>query len=283
MKTGLVLEGGAMRGMFTAGVLDVMLEAGVQVDGVIAVSAGALFGVNYLSGQRGRAIRYNKRFAADRHYMGLWSLVTSGDIVNRDFAYYTVPQLLDVFDDQAFIASDVPFYAVVTNMATGEAEYPRVRSVFADMEILRASGSMPFVSKPVRLNGQDYLDGGVADSIPYQKFFDMGYERLIVVLTRDLSYVKKPMSKWLISLWYHDCPRFAEQLMYRHEVYNRSVAELRELEKSGQVLLIRPSEPIEIGRLEKDPQVLERVYDLGRHDAERVREELVRWSAQPRT
>lgn len=268
MKTGLVLEGGAMRGMFTAGVLDVMLERDIRVDGVIGVSAGALFGVNYLSGQRGRAIRYNKRFAGDRRYMGFHSLVTSGDIVNRDFAYYTVPQLLDVFDDEAFIASGVPFYAVVTNMATGEAEYPRVRSVFSDMEILRASGSMPFVSKPVMLGGQKYLDGGCADSIPYQKFFDMGYDKLIVVLTRDLSYVKKPMSKRLISLYYHAYPRFAAQLERRHEVYNQSVAALRALEKSGQVQLIRPSAPIEIGRLEKDPQVLERVYELGCRDAE---------------
>lgn len=270
MKTGLVLEGGAMRGMFTAGVLDVMLEQGVKVDGVIAVSAGALFGVNYLSGQHGRAIRYNKRFAADRRYMGLWSLATSGDIVNRDFAYYTVPQLLDVFDDRAFMASGVPFYAVVTNLETGEAEYPRVRSVFADMEILRASGSMPFVSKPVLLGGGKYLDGGVADSIPYQKCLALGYDRLIVVLTRDLSYVKKPMSKRLISLYYHRYPRFAAQLERRHEVYNRSVAALRSLEAQGTALLIRPSVPLELGRMESDPQVLQRTYDQGRADAAAV-------------
>lgn len=148
-KTGLVLEGGAMRGMFTAGVLDVFMERNVHVDGIIGVSAGALFGVNYLSEQPGRVLRYNKKYASDKRNMGLCSLLTTGDIVNKKFAYYTVPQKLDLFDDQKFKLSQVPYYAVVTNMQTGQAEYMQIKSVFEDMEILRASASMPFVSRPV--------------------------------------------------------------------------------------------------------------------------------------
>lgn len=265
-KTGLVLEGGAMRGMFTAGVLDVFMENEVQIDGIIGVSAGALFGVNFLSNQPGRVIRYNKKFAGDKRNMGLYSLLITGDIVNKDFAYYTVPQQLDIFDDQTFMDSGIPFYAVVTNMETGQPEYMQVKSVFQDMEILRASGSMPFVTKPVEINGQKYLDGGVSDSIPYKKFFEMGYEHLIVVLTRDIDYVKKPMSKRLISMFYRKYPKFMEQLIRRHDIYNQSVAELKKLEKEGLVTIIRPSEPIRISRMEKDPDKLQEVYELGRKD-----------------
>lgn len=265
-KTGLVLEGGAMRGMFTAGVLDVFMENKVQIDGIIGVSAGALFGVNFLSNQPGRVIRYNKKYAGDKRNMGLYSLLTTGDIVNKDFAYYTVPQQLDIFDDQTFMDSKIPFYAVVTNMETGQPEYMQVKSVFQDMEILRASGSMPFVTKPVVINGQKYLDGGVSDSIPYKEFFEMGYEHLIVVLTRDIDYVKKPMSKRLISMFYRSYPRFMEQLIRRHDIYNQSIAELKKLEKEGRVTIIRPSEPIQIKRMEKDPDKLQEVYELGRKD-----------------
>lgn len=266
MKTGLVLEGGAMRGMYTAGVLDVFLENQIKFDGIIGVSAGALFGVNYLSGQKGRVIRYNKRFAGDKRNMGLHSLLKTGDIVNKEFAYYTVPQKIDIFDDETYKNSGVPFYAVVTNMETGEPEYMQVKSVFEDMEILRASGSMPFVTKPVLLNGKPYLDGGVSDSVPYKKFMEMGYEKLVVILTRDLTYEKKPMPASAISLKYRKYPKFKEQLIHRHENYNSSIRELRKLEKEGKVSIVRPSVPIEISRMEKNPENLQRVYDLGIKD-----------------
>lgn len=267
MKTGLVLEGGAMRGMFTAGVLDVFMEHDIKIDGIIGVSAGALFGVNYLSQQPGRAIRYNQKYAGDKRNMGLYSLLTTGNIVNKKFAYYTVPQTLDIFDNETFIKSEIPYYAVVTNMNTGQPEYWQIKDVFKDMEILRASASMPFVSRPVLLNDEKYLDGGVSDSIPYQKFLEMGFDRLIVVLTRDLNYVKKPMSKHLISCCYSKYPNFKKQLLHRHDVYNQSIAHLKELEKSGKILIVRPSQPIEIKRMEKNPQILQKIYDLGRKDA----------------
>lgn len=277
MKIGLVLEGGAMRGMYTAGVLDILMEANIRFDGIIGVSAGALFGVNYLSNQKGRALRYNLRFLNDKRNMGLHSLLTTGDIVNKDFAYYTVPQTLDIFDDETYIASNTPYYAVVTNMETGQSEYMQLKSVFKDMEILRASASMPFLSRPVIINEQKYLDGGVSDSIPYQKFLDMGYDKLIVVLTRDLNYVKKPMSKELISLFYKKYPKFKKQLLQRHDNYNQSIKNLKELEACGKVMLIRPSEPIEIGRLEKNPKKIQNVYDLGQMDMKEKLREIIKF------
>ena len=168
MKIGLVLEGGAMRGMFTAGVLDTFLDNDIKMDSVVGVSAGALFGVNYLSGQKGRVIRYNKKFNKDKNYMGLRPLLREGNIVSTKYAYEDVPKTLDPFDDEAYKKSKVPFYAVVTNVATGNPEYIQIHSVFEQMDTLRASGSLPFVSKPVTIGKNQYLDGGIADSIPFE-------------------------------------------------------------------------------------------------------------------
>ena len=277
MKTGLVLEGGAMRGMYTAGVLDVFMEHGVHFDGIIGVSAGAVFGVNYLSGQRGRVIRYNCRFNTDKNYMGVGCLLKTGNYFNTEYAYYRVPRELDLFDDETYMSSGVPFYAVVTNVETGEPEYMRVESVLGQMETLRASASMPFASKPVEINGKKYLDGGVTDSIPFEKFAEMGYEKQVVILTRDMSYRKKPMNGALISLFYRKYPEFRRRLKNRHIVYNESVHKLAELEKAGRVFVIRPSVPIEISRTEREPEKLKQVYALGRTDAERELERLEKY------
>ena len=269
MKTGLVLEGGAMRGMYTAGVLDVFLEQGIAFDGIIGVSAGALFGVNFLSGQRGRAIRYNKRFNSDRNYMGLKPLLREGNIISTEYAYERVPHVLDPFDDEAYqaAAEDVPFYAVVTNVKTGRPAYVRIRSVFRQMDVLRASGSMPFVSKPVNLDGNLYLDGGISDSIPYRKMLEGGYDRLLVILTRDASYVKEPMPPALIRFFYGRRKALSETLLHRHEEYAASLAGLEALEADGTVTLIRPSAPITISRMETDPEKMEGVYQMGIRDA----------------
>ena len=269
MKTGLVLEGGAMRGMYTAGVLDVFMEQGIAFDGVIGVSAGALFGVNLLSKQAGRVIRYNKRFNADPNYLGLRPLFRTGNIVDTEYAYNRVPRTLDVFDDETYRASDVPFYAVVTNVETGEAEYIKIDSVFDQMDVLRASGSMPFVSKPVEINGKKYLDGAITDSIPFEKFMDMGYDRLVVVLTKPAGYVKKAMPKLLTRLAYaRSYPEFAKKVRDRHEMYNASTARLIELEREGKVLVLRPSQHVKISRVEKDPEKLQALYDVGIKDAQ---------------
>lgn len=267
MKVGLVLEGGAMRGMYTAGVLDVFLEKCISVDAVVGVSAGALFGVNYLSRQKGRVIRYNKRFNSDKNYMGLRPLLREGNIVNTKYAYEEVPRKLDPFDDESYKKSGIPFYAVVTDIETGEPEYIQVYSAFEQMDVLRASGSMPFVSKPVLYNNKMYLDGGISDSIPFQWLSSQGYDKLIVILTRDMEYRKKPMSSSLIKLFYKKQPLLSEKLLKRHDVYNKSVELLKQWENEGKVFVIRPSKPIEIGRIETNPDKLQEVYDLGLKDA----------------
>lgn len=266
MKVGLVLEGGAMRGMFTAGVLDVFMEQGITVDCVAGVSAGALFGVNYLSGQNGRVIRYNKKFNGDKNYLGIRPLLREGNIVSTEYAYKEVPQKLDPFDDEKYKSSKVPFYAVVTNVETGEPEYIQIKSVFEQMDVLRASGSMPFVSKRVKIGDKNYLDGGISDSIPFRWLCKQGCDKLVVILTRDMEYRKKPMSPFLVKTFLKKYPKVVERLLQRHTVYNDAVETLKEWEQAGKVFVIRPSKTIEIGRIEKNPDKLQEVYDLGRKD-----------------
>lgn len=266
MKIGLVLEGGAMRGMYTAGVLDTFLDNDIKVDSVVGVSAGALFGVNYLSGQKGRVIRYNKRFNGDKNYMGLIPLLREGNIVSTKYAYEEVPKILDPFDDEAYKKSAVPFYAVVTDVDTGNPEYIQINSVFEQMDTLRASGSMPFVSKPVIINGKKYLDGGITDSIPFEWLAGQGCDKLLVILTRDMEYRKKSMPTVLVKLYGRKYPIIAEKLLERHALYNRSVQLLKQWEDEGRAFVIRPSQPIEIGRIEKNPDKLQAVYDLGIKD-----------------
>ncbi len=266
MKIGLVLEGGAMRGMYTAAVLDTFLEHNICVDEIVGVSAGALFGVNYLSRQSGRVIRYNKRFNSDKNYMGLRPLIREGNIVSTEYAYSEVPCRLDVFDDETYKASTVPFYAVLTDMDSGKPEYIRISSVFQQMDTLRASGSMPFVSQPVVIDGKQYLDGGISDSIPFRWLSEQGCDKLIVIVTRDRNYRKKPMARGLTKMFYSKYPSFRKALKSRWQMYNSSVDELNKWEKQGRAFVIRPSSPIEIGKMEKNPDKLQAVYNLGKSD-----------------
>ena len=208
MKTGLLLEGGAMRGLYTAAVLDVWMQNNILFDGIMGVSAGALFGMNYKSKQPGRALRYNKKYAGNKNYMGLYSLLTTGDIMNRDFCFRRIVHELDPVDFDTYRRSKEEFYAVVTNMETGQAEYIKIDDLSnADqIEYLRASGSMPFVSKPVCVNGKKYLDGGIADSIPIDKMLSFGYDRVVVVLTRPERYRKKKTNALVPKLYYRKYP-----------------------------------------------------------------------------
>lgn len=276
-KVGLVLEGGGMRGLYTAGVLDTLIAENIKVDGMVTVSAGALFGINYASKQKGRAIRYNKAYIKDKRYMGIRHLIKTGDIINKDFAYYTVPFTLDVFDEQAFKESGIDFYATVTNMETGKAEYKLIKDPFNEMEVLRASGSMPFVSKPVKLGDTNYLDGGVADSIPYKKAKELGYDKTLVILTRPLSYRKTKPNSFLIDQLYKKYPHFKETLKNRYLNYNKAVENIIDEEKSRENFVIRPSKTISIKRLEKDSEKLQEMYDLGVRDTLDRLEELKRY------
>ena len=266
-KTALVLEGGAMRGMYSAAVLDVLMEEGIKVDAIYATSAGVLFGVNYISGQRGRAIRYNKRFSRDKRYMGIYSLVTSGNVINKDFAFYEVPFTLDVFDDEAYMNSDVKMVATVTNVHSGGVEYIEVKSVLKQMEVLRAASAMPFVSQMVELDGQLYLDGGLSDSIPLKKCQADGYERIIVVETRPKGYRKSKSSSLPAKLFYSKYPNLVETINNRYSVYNDILQEIDDLDARGEIVLVQPSKELHLGRIESDPERLQEMYDLGIGDA----------------
>lgn len=280
MKTGLVLEGGGVRGIYTAGVLDVLGESGITFDGVMGVSAGAIHGCSFLSGQHGRSIRYYTKYCRDPRFMSISSLMKTGDLVGVDFCYHEIPEKLDVYDNKAFMESGVPFYAVCSNVETGKPEYLQMADMFRDIDILRASASMPYVSRIVQLEGKKYLDGGSTDSIPVDAFREMGYERNVVVLTRDLSYRKKPELRMLAKLKYRRYPAFAAAQANRHREYNRQVERVLELEKEDCIFVIRPSVPPEIGRMEKDPQKVRALYDLGRADALRAMEALENWLKQ---
>ncbi len=266
-KTALVLEGGAMRGMYTAAVLDVLMDEGIKVDAIYATSAGVLFGVNYLSGQRGRAIRYNKRFARDKRYMGIYSLITSGNIINKDFAFYEVPFTLDVFDQEAYSRSETKMIATVTNVHTGGVEYIEVKNVFEQMEVLRAASAMPFVSQMVELDGQLYLDGGLSDSIPLKKCQEDGYERIIVVETRPKGYRKSKTNPIAAKLFYSKYPNLVDTINNRYIGYNSILEEIEEFDAKGEIVLVRPSKELHLGRIESNPDRLQEMYDLGIEDA----------------
>ena len=274
MSIGLVLEGGAMRGLYTAGVLDVFLDNNIKVDGIIGVSAGVLFGVNYLSKQKGRGIRYNKKFAKDKRYMGMRSFLTTGNIVNKDFAYYEIPTKLDIFDEETFEKSDTDFWATVTNIETGEAEYIKLEKPIDQMEVLRATSAMPLVSKIVEWDNKKYLDGGVSDSIPVEKCKSMGYGKIIVVLTRTIEYRKKKANSLLAKVKYKEYPKLIETMENRYKKYNETVEKIIDMENKKEIFVIRPSKDLKIKRIEKDVDKLQAMYDLGVSDCKKQLEDL---------
>jgi predicted patatin/cPLA2 family phospholipase len=268
--TGLVLEGGAMRGLFSAGITDVWMEAGIEFDGLIGVSAGAAFGCNIKSRQPGRAIRYNKRFARDPRYSGWRSLWKSGDIFNAQFAYHEVPAKYDIFDDKAFDNNPLPFYVVCTDVESGQPVYKQLSKTNYDCyEWIRASASMPVVSKVVELEGMKLLDGGITDSIPLEKMIELGYERNVVILTQPEGYVKKPNRLMpLIRLSLRKYPNAVKASRDRHLMYNRQLEYVRRREKEGNTLVIRPDNALEIGHIEHDAAKMQKIYDIGRKKGE---------------
>ena len=269
-KTGLVLEGGAMRGLFSAGVLDVMMENGIEFDAVMGVSAGAVFGCNFKSGQIGRSIRYNMRFCDDPRYCSFESLRKTGDLYNVQFCYDEIPNKLDPFDKEAYQANPMPFYAVCTNIETGKAIHKRLDNGDAkDMEYFRASASMPVVSRIVEVDGYKLLDGGITDSIPLASMERRGYPRNVVVLTQPLGYVKKKSKMLpLIRVSMRQYPNVIRAMEVRHIRYNKQTAYVREQELAGNAFVIRPPYDLGISRTEDDPAELRRVYELGRKEME---------------
>ncbi|MBQ9337208.1 MAG: patatin family protein [Lentisphaeria bacterium] len=265
-KTGLVLEGGAMRGLFTVGILDVMMENSLRADGLVGVSAGAAFGCNFKSHQPGRALRYNKRFCRDPRYCSWRSLFRTGDLFGAEFCYHELPERLDPFDCRTFEQDPMEFYLVCTDVRTGEAVYHLCTKADAEcFEWMRASGSMPLVSRIVPVGGGEYLDGAIADSIPLRFFESKGYDRNVVILTQPAGYVKKRSALWpLVRFVLRKYPELVHVLERRHEVYNETVRYVEARAAEGKVLLLRPEGPLPMKRICHDPGRLQRTYDLGR-------------------
>ena len=279
MKIGLVLEGGALRGIYTAGVLDVLLKNNVKVDKIIGVSAGALFGVNYKSNQPGRALRYNKKYCNNKNYMSFYSFFTTGNIVNREFCFDKLVNELDPFDYETYSNNNIDFYATVTNLETGKAEYHLIKDIRneKDSEYLRASGSMPFVSRIVEVDGKKYLDGAIADSIPVDKMLTMSVDKIIVVPTRPIDFRRRKKTAIFNKLKYKKYPNFVDKLSNRYKMYNKEVERIIDLENQGKVFVIRPSRFVNIKRLEKNPEIIQEMYDLGVSDTKSKLKELKKY------
>ena len=264
MKVGLVLEGGGMRALFTAGVLDALLDVKeLDIDGIVGVSAGALFGVNYVSGQKERAIRYNKKYARDKRYMGLYSWITTGNAVNEEFAFYEIPFKLDVFNQEKFKQSKIDFYVVMTNVESGKPEYVLIKDVFKQMEYLRATSALPFASKIIEINGKKYLDGGISDSIPIDYCESLGYDKIILVLTRPENTHKEDKLNFLYKLVYRKYPNLVERLINMGKDYEIVLKKIKDLENENKIFVIRPPKVLKIGRLEKNEDKIQNVYDIG--------------------
>lgn len=268
-KKGLVLEGGGFRGLYTCGVVDVFMENHIDFDHTVGVSAGAAFGCNIKSKQIGRALRYNKRFCQDKRYSSLKSLLKTGDLYNRDFAYGVVPSILDPFDTKVFRENPMRFTVVATDVYTGQPVYHDLSlGNKKDIEWIRASASIPMVSKPVSIDGYQLLDGGVSDSIPVEWMLDQGSTKTVVVLTRDETYRKEPMKYMgFIKKCLKAYPELIHALETRHERYNETLDIIKNLEREGKIFVIRPSSPIQCAMIEKNPDHLQKIYDLGRKDA----------------
>lgn len=279
MRKGLILEGGSMRGMFTCGIIDVFLENGIAFDGAVGVSAGAVFGCNLKSKQRGRALRYNKMFCKDKRYASFKNYITTGNVYGAEFCYHDIPERLDVFDTEEFAANPMEFYVVATDLETGRPVYHKCKDGLADDILwMRASASMPLASRIVEIGDRKLLDGGISDSIPVKFMERQGYDRNVAILTQPLDYVKEknrflPVARFV----YRKFLNFYMAMATRHLRYNKTTAYIREKELAGELFVIRPPEALHIGSVEHDPEELERVYEIGRRTALEKLDEIKTW------
>lgn len=272
-RVGMVLEGGSLRGLYSVGVLDVLMENNIEVDGIVGVSAGALFGVNYFSKQKGRAIRYNKKYCNDKRYISIRSLILTGNVVNKNFAFYKVTKELDPFDNETYIKNKKDYYVAMTNVKTGQAEYVKIESPIEQLEELRATSAMPLASKMIKINGNKYLDGGITDSIPIDKCISLGYKKIIAVLTQPLDYRKRPLNKKkerIVKWKFRKYPKLIAAMLSRYEKYNATLERIIDLENKQEIFVIRPSQKIDINILERNPDKMQEVYDLGVNDCKKI-------------
>ncbi|MGM9837131.1 MAG: patatin family protein [Paludibacteraceae bacterium] len=280
MKTGLVLEGGGMRGIYTCGILDRMIQYGFEPDVLCGTSAGAIFGINLPSKQRGRAFRYNYKHIVDPDYVSLRSLLKTGNMVNVDFAYNRIPNELDPVDEKAFEQSKTKVFATVTNVRTGKAEYKQITNCYEQIDWLRASGTLPFISHRVKIDGEEYLDGGLVDNIPLDKAFEEGCDKVVVVLTRPLGFrINEPMYG-LSRLFYPEEKNLQAALKMRSANYRRRMEQIRQLKEENKIFVFAPMTILPIRRLERNPLHLKKIYEIGLRDGRNRWQELEKYLQQ---
>lgn len=269
MKKGIILEGGALRGMFSCGVIDVLMEEGITFDGGVGISAGAVLGCNIKSKQIGRPLRYNLKYCKDKRYHSMWSLRKTGDLFGVDFCYRLLPNELDVFDTDTYKNNPMKFYVGVTNVNSGESVFHECKTGDeSDMLWFRASASMPIVSRVVEIDGEGYLDGGISVSVPYKFFEELGYNRNLIVLTRPKGYRKKKTKhKLLLKHFLKKMPKIKELVLNRYIEYNQEMDDIDLREKEGISFVIRPPKALKIKKAEKNPKRIQEAYNLGRSEA----------------
>lgn len=269
INAGLILEGGGMKGIYTAGVLDFFLDKNLSFASYYGVSAGACTLCSFLSGQRGRGRDVMLDYLTDKHYMGFYSLATTGDIFGADMNFNLVPNYLNPYDYEAFGRHEGKAYAVVTDIESGEAFYKELTDMYEDIDYVRASSALPLVSKNVKIAGHKYLDGGIADSIPIKRSEADGNIKNIVVMTKPEGFRREPEKILkLIKARYRNYPKVYELMRDRHIAYNETMDYIEAKAAAGELFLIRPGTDLEIGRLEKDPEKLNVLYEEGYKDAQ---------------
>lgn len=267
-KAGLILEGGGMRGVYTAGVLDYFDEQGLFFRFIVGVSAGACNSVSYVSHQKGRSFEIDRRFCRDKRYIDPLGLAKNGEIFRMDFLFHDIPDDLLPFDYDAYKSAGCENYAVITSLETGEAEYCRVADMRTDADFVRASSSLPMFAKVVDISGKKYLDGGVADSIPGAFSVQSGNDVQVFILTRHKGYIKKKSRlSPLCARRYKAYPDFVKAYETRYQRYNESVRYAEQLEAEGRAIIIRPRQPVKVGNFARSPEQLEKLYRQGYEDA----------------
>ena len=278
IEAGLVVEGGGMRGVYTAGVLDYFMEKNLYFDDCYGVSAGACHISSYVSKQIGRSIKVTLDYINDKRYCSVNSLIKTGDMFGVEMLYDLIPNKLELYDYDTFNKFKGNFYSVVTNCKTGKAEYIKIKDMKKDIIAVRASSSLPLLSRIVEINGKEYLDGGITDSIPIKKSIKDGHKKNVVILTRDKTYRKsKPKFLSLLKLKYKKYPNLVKAIENRYKIYNETLDFLEEEKAKNKVFIIQPKLPVKISRIEKDKDKLKELYDQGYEDAKELYEDLMKF------
>ncbi|WP_418571477.1 patatin-like phospholipase family protein, partial [Intestinibacter bartlettii] len=277
-KAGLVVEGGGMRGVYSSGVLDFFIEKDLFFENNYGVSAGACHLCSYLAKQYKRAFRVNVDYLNDKRYCSVHSLLKTGNLFGAEMLYDIIPNELDLFDYDTYNKNESNFYVVITDINTGKPEYVKIGDLKKDIIYVRASSSLPLLAQNVKINDKEYLDGGISDSIPIKKSIADGNKKNVVILTRDSTYRKGKNSLMpIIKLKYKKYPNFVKSMADRYIVYNEILDFIKELEDNGDVFVIRPKKPVNIGRTEKNREKLEALYNDGYNDAKDCYEELLKY------